>query len=470
MSNKYYLAVDIGASSGRHILGHVEDGKIILEEVYRFENRLVQKNGHLCWEFDRLFKEIVNGIKECKNIGKLPVSMGIDTWGVDFVLLDENNNVLGDTVAYRDSRTEGVDKELYKIISEDDLYARTGIQKQLFNSIYQLYAIKLANPEYIEKAKSFLMVPEYFNYLLTGVKMNEYTNATTGQLVNAASKDWDYELIEMLGFNKEMFGKLNLPKTSVGFLKDSIKEEVGFDLEVILPATHDTGSAVMAVPSNDDDFLYLSSGTWSLMGIERKEADTSPRSKECNFTNEGGYEYRFRYLKNIMGLWMLQSVRRELNSAGDKKYGFPELIAMAKEGDDFPSMLDVNDASFLAPENMQDAIDAYCERTGQPVPKNLSERLACIYHSLAQSYADTIKEIEDITGRTFKKLHIVGGGCQDMHLNAMTKKYTGKEVYAGPIEGTALGNLMAQMIKAGEFASLEEAREAVAVSFDIKKI
>ena len=251
---------------------------------------------------------------------------------------------------------------------------------------------------------------------------------------------------------------------------ECVKSGDNYALEVVLPATHDTGSAVMAVPANDDDFVYLSSGTWSLMGIERKEADSSPRSKACNFTNEGGYEYRFRYLKNIMGLWMLQSVRRELNSEGEKKYGFPELIAMAKEGDDFPSMLDVNDASFLAPENMQKAIDAYCERTNQAVPQNLSERLACIYHSLAQSYADTIKEIEDIAGRTFKRLHIVGGGCQDMHLNEMTKKYTGKEVYAGPIEGTALGNLMAQMIKAGEFASLEEAREAVACSFDIKKI
>lgn len=464
--SKYYLAVDIGASSGRHILGHIENGKIVLEEVYRFENGLVQKNGHLCWEFDRLFNEIVNGLKECKKIGKLPVSMGIDTWGVDFVLLDENDKVLGDTVAYRDSRTEGVDKEVYKTIPEDELYARTGIQKQVFNSIYQLEAIKLEHPEYIQNAKSFLMVPEYFNFLLTGVKKNEYTNATTGQLVNAHTKDWDYELIDKLGFNKEMFGPLNLPKTSVGFLKADIREAAGFDLEVVLPATHDTGSAVMAVPANDDDFIYLSSGTWSLMGIERKEADTSMRSMENNFTNEGGYDYRFRYLKNIMGLWMLQSVRRELG----KKYSFPELIAMAEEGDAFPSVVDVNDISFLAPENMQNAIDEYCRKTGQQVPANLQERLACIYHSLAKCYAETIKGIEDIAGRTFKRLHIVGGGCQDMHLNKMTMKYTGKEVYAGPVEGTALGNLMAQMLKTGEFASLEAAREAVAASFDIKKI
>ena len=235
----YYLAVDIGASSGRHILGHVENGKITYEEVYRFENNLERRDGHLCWNIDRLFNEIVNGIAKCKEIGKIPVSMGIDTWGVDFVLLDENDNVLGDTVAYRDSRTEGIDKELYKIIPEKELYARTGIQKALFNSVYQLYAIKKEHPEYIKSAKSFLMIPEYFNFLLTGVKKNEYTNATTGQLVNAVTKDWDYEIIDRLGYNKEMFGQLNLPKTSVGTLKKEIIDKVGYDMEVILPATHE---------------------------------------------------------------------------------------------------------------------------------------------------------------------------------------------------------------------------------------
>ncbi len=465
MSN-YYLAVDIGASSGRHILGHLEDGKMILEEVYRFENVLEKRNGHLCWNFDRLFNEIVAGIAKCKEIGKLPVTMGIDTWGVDFVLLDENDELLGDTVAYRDSRTDVIDKELYKVVSEEELYTRTGIQKALFNTVYQLYAIKQSNPEYIEKAKSFLMVPEYFNYLLTGVKKNEYTNATTGQLVNAQTKDWDFELIEKLGYNKEMFGKLNLPKTSVGMLTPEIQERVGFNLEVILPATHDTGSAVMAVPANDDDFIYLSSGTWSLMGIERKEADCSKESCKYNFTNEGGYDYRFRYLKNIMGLWMLQSVRREQSV----KYGFQELIAMAMEESDFPSVVDVNDHSFLAPESMTEAIKAYCEKSNQQVPENLGQVLACIYTSLAKSYADTIKQIEEITGRTYSRLHIVGGGCQDQYLNKKTSEATGKAVYAGPVEGTALGNLMAQMLKAGDFATLEEARSCVAKSFDIKKV
>lgn len=463
---KYYLAVDIGASSGRHILGHMENGKIILEEIYRFENKLINKKGHLCWDFEHLFREIVNGMRECKKAGKVPVTMGIDTWGVDFVLLDENDEVLGDTVAYRDSRTNGVDLELYKVISENELYERTGIQKAIFNSIYQLYAIKLSNPEYIERAKSFLMVPEYFNFLLTGVKKNEYTNATTGQLVNAKTKDWDDEIIKRLGLNREMFGKLNLPKAEVGTLTDAIKQEVGYDLTVILPATHDTGSAVMAVPSEDEDFIFLSSGTWSLMGIERSEADCSKESKKYNFTNEGGYDYRFRFLKNIMGLWMLQSVRREQKV----KYSFPELISMAQGAKDFKSVVDVNDQSFLAPVNMADAIKEYCKNTKQEVPKELSEVLAVIYNSLAKSYADTVKEIEEVTGKTYSKLHIVGGGCQDQYLNILTKKYTNKRVFAGPVEGTALGNIMSQLLKAGEYGSLMEARRAVARSFDIREI
>ena len=271
----YYLAVDIGASSGRHILGHMENGKMILEEIYRFENGMVKKDGELCWEFDRLFTEIVNGLKKCKEIGKIPVSMGVDTWGVDFVLLDKDDKVLGNTVGYRDHRTEGMDEEVYKTISLKDLYARTGIQKAIYNTVYQLMAVKKKHPEYLEQAETLLHVPDYFHFLLTGKKTCEYTEATTGQLVCPTTKDWDYELIDMLGYPRKIFQKLIMPSTSIGHLTDAVKEAVGFDLEVVAPATHDTGSAVLAVPANDDDFIYISSGTWSLMGIERKEADCS---------------------------------------------------------------------------------------------------------------------------------------------------------------------------------------------------
>ncbi len=465
----YYLAVDIGASSGRHILCHMEEEKMVLEEIYRFENKLVKKNGHLCWELDRLFQEIINGMKVCKEQGCIPISMGIDTWGVDFVLLDAKNQILGESVAYRDSRTDNIDKEVYALISEEELYARTGIQKQLFNSIYQLYAIKKEHPEYLEQAESFLMIPEYFNFLLTGIKKNEYTNATTGQLVNAKTKDWDQEILEKLGYKRQLFGELCLPKTCVGFLQEEIQKEVGYNLEVVLPATHDTGSAVLAVPASGDDFLYLSSGTWSLMGIERMEADCSPESKACNFTNEGGYDYRFRYLKNIMGLWMIQSIRRELQAQG-KQYGFPDLIAMAKEADGFSSIVDVNDAGFLAPESMIQAIQEYCKKTNQIIPETTGEILSCVYHSLAKSYGETVREIEHITKRTFSRLYIVGGGCQDQYLNQLTKKATGKEVFAGPVEGTAIGNLMAQMLRSQEFSSLEEARKCVGKSFAIQEV
>ena len=250
---EYYLAVDIGASSGRHILGWLENGKIRIEEIYRFENKLVNKNGHLCWDLDHIFHEVLSGLKECKRLDRIPKTMGIDTWGVDFVLLDEYGNLLGNTVAYRDNRTQGMDQKVYETISEQELYSRNGIQKQLFNSIYQLLAIKEHEPQLLHKAARFLMIPEYLNYLLTGVAKNEYTNATTAQLVNAKTQDWDYELMNKLGIPHKIFSKLNMPKTTVGELSDKIVKLVGFKTEVVLPATHDTGSAVMAVPTNSED-------------------------------------------------------------------------------------------------------------------------------------------------------------------------------------------------------------------------
>ena len=461
---KYYLAVDIGASSGRLILGHLENGKMELEEVHRFENGMVKKDGELCWEFDRLFQEIKNGLKKCKEIGKIPVSMGVDTWGVDFVLMDKDDKVLGNTVGYRDHRNEGMDEEVYKTISLEDLYARTGIQKAIFNTVYQLMAVKTKHPEYLEQAETMLHVPDYFHYLLTGKKTCEYTEATTGQLVNAETKDWDYELIDKLGYPRKMFQKLIMPGTSVGHFTEEVKAEVGFDVEVVAPATHDTGSAVLAVPANDDDFIYISSGTWSLMGIETEKADCSKKRCEMNFTNEGGYAGRYRYLKNIMGLWMIQSVRHEY----DDKYGFAEICQMAEEAKDFPSRVDANDECFLSPESMIEEVKDYCRRTGQKVPETLGEIATVIYTSLAECYAKTAKELEEMTGRTFSRIHVVGGGSNAGYLNELTARATGKEVHAGPGEATAIGNITAQMLKAEEFKSIEEARTTIHESFGIK--
>ena len=309
-----YLAVDIGASSGRHILGWVEEGRLCLEEIYRFENTLVRKNGRLCWDMERLAGEVLRGLERCRELGKIPSTMGIDTWAVDYVLLDERGQPLGDTVAYRDSRTQGMDKLVEQRVPFQELYRRTGIQKQDFNTIYQLMAVKTQEPGLLEKAQRLLMVPEYLTYRLTGKMENEYTNATTTGLVNARTKTWDGELLDTLGYPRRLFGEPRLPGYSVGGFTPEVRARVGFDCQVLFPATHDTGSAFLAVPAKENG-VYLSSGTWSLLGTELPEPITTPESLARNFTNEGGYQYRFRYLKNIMGLWMLQSIRREAGEA-----------------------------------------------------------------------------------------------------------------------------------------------------------
>ena len=372
----------------------------------------------------------------------------------------------GNTVAYRDGRTKGMDEEVYKVISESELYGRNGIQKQLFNSIYQLMAIKKETPQLLERAERFLMIPEYLNYRLTGVAMNEYTNATTTQLVNAKTQDWDFELMEMLGLPTKIFGELNMPKTLVGPLSSNMAKRVGFQTNVVLPATHDTGSAVMAVPTNSDDSIYLSSGTWSLMGIERLIPDCTEMSRKHNFTNEGGYHHRYRYLKNIMGMWVMQNLRREFKH----KYTFEELYELAHIGRYFTSIVDVNDDTFLAPESMIRALQDYCEQTGQEKPETECELLYCVYRSLAKCYAKTVAEIETVTGRTYDTIHVVGGGCQDKFLDRLLVEVTGKEVYAGPVEATAIGNIMAQMLRDDVFEDLKEARRVVAKSFEVKRI
>ena len=461
--DKYYLAVDIGASSGRHMLASMKDGKMQLEEVYRFPNGMTEKNGTLCWDVERLFTEIKNGLKVCKELGKIPVSMAIDTWAVDYVLLDENDKILGDTAGYRDSRTNGMDEKVYEKIPLGALYARTGIQKQIFNTIYQLMAVKENYPEQLEQAESMLMIPDYFQFLLTGVKKMEYTNATTTQLVSPQTKDWDYELIDLLGFNRKIFKAISMPGTVVGNFTKEIQEEVGFDCTVVLPATHDTGSAVLAVPTNDDNAIYISSGTWSLMGIERKDADCSMESMRANFTNEGGYDYRFRFLKNIMGLWMIQSVKKEWK----EELSFAQICEQASK-EEITSLVDCNDDCFLAPKSMIEAVQTFCRESNQQIPETIGEIAAVIYNSLAKCYGETIREIEEITGNTYDTIYVVGGGANAGYLNELTAKYTKKKVSAGPTEATAIGNITVQMLHDGVFTSLPEARTCIGKSFDIR--
>ncbi len=460
----YYLAIDIGASSGRHILGHLDGGKLYTEEVHRFKNSMRMVDDELCWDVKSLFREIKLGMKKCKMLKKLPVSVGIDSWGVDYVLLDKENNILGNTVGYRDSRTEGMDEKVNEIINESELYTRTGIQKQPINTIYQLMALKIRYPEYMEKAESFLMIPDYFHFLLSGEKCCEYTNATTTQLINLDTMDWDMELIEALGYPKKMFSKILRPGTYLKELTAEIQEEIGFNCRVVLPPTHDTESAIVAIPSVDENPLYISSGTWSLMGTELKAVNRSAKSNELNFSNEGGYDNNIQYLKNIMGLWMIQCVQKEIG----EEYSFSEIGRMASESH-IESIVDCNDTRFLAPDCMTEEVQLACKESNQSVPSGIGEVSAVIYNSLAKYYKKTVEELEDVTGITFSSIHIVGGGSKAEYLNKLTACYTGKTVYAGPGEATAIGNIMVQMIANNELDSLTKARKCIMNSVDIKE-
>nr|WP_263327638.1 rhamnulokinase [Neobacillus sp. Marseille-Q6967] len=461
---KYSIAVDIGASTGRLILGYLEGGLLKLEGIHRFENKIVKKGDSFCWEADKLFQEIIIGLKKCTELGIKPDSIGIDTWAVDFVLLDENDQPLTEAVSYRDPRTDGMMEEVFNLFSKERLYLETGIQFQKFNTIYQLYSIKKNHPEILEKAKSFLMIPDYFNYLLTGKKANEYTNATSTQLVNAFTKNWDQQLLDVLGINREMFEEIKTPKTVLGNLSKELVSEIGFDLKVILPATHDTGSAVIAVPEEDES-IYISSGTWSLIGVENYFPICITKALDYNFTNEGGIDYQYRFLKNIMGLWMIQEVKRNYND----EYSFAELVDLAREAKGFKAIVNVNNDRFLKPDNMIDEIMNYCIETGQSVPSTPGEVAKCIFESLSESYKEAVKEIEEIFEKKFKKINVIGGGCQNEMLNQLIADVTNKEVYAGPVEATAIGNIVTQLMALGEIENIKQARSIIKDSFEVRK-
>ena len=461
----YHLAIDIGASSGRHILGWLENGTVKDMEVYRFSNGLEDVDGTLCWNTDRLFKEIKNGLKKCSEIGKIPSTMSIDTWGVDFVLLDSDGNKLGNSVGYRDSRTEGYDEKVFKSISKRELYDITGIKSGMINTLFQLVALKDAHPEQLENAADFLMIPDYFVYLLTGEKFNEYTNASTTELIDIRTNDWSYDLITKLGINPDIFKPVAIPGTFAGRLKKEIANEIGFDLDVVLGPSHDTAAAVMAVPSNEENVMYISSGTWSLIGIESPVPQLSDACMEQGFTNEGGFDHRYRVLKNIMGLWMIQNAKHEL----DDKYSFAELCDLASQNGEFGSIVNALDDRFLAPKSMIDEIKSYCKETGQAIPETPGQIAAVIYNSLAKCYAECADQIEAFTGKKFNAINIIGGGSNADYLNRITAKVSGRTVLAGPGEATAIGNILNQMIAGGEFKNLIDARNAVKKSYPVKE-
>lgn len=428
---KYYLAIDIGASSGRHIVGWQEGGELRTEEVYRFQNGVTESEGHLIWDIDRLEREVRAGIDAAREKYPKIESLSIDTWGVDYVLLKGDQPVLP-CYAYRDSRTEAAIPKVHEIIPFEELYARTGIQFQPFNTIYQLYADKLAGR--LDKACGFLMIPEYLMYKLCGVKSHEYTIATTGGMVSAESGQYDGEIIRALELPRRFFKPLQQPGTVIGKYKG---------VKVMLCPTHDTASAVEGIPMESTmygaDELFLSSGTWSLLGAKLPRAIATPESRMANFSNEGGVGY-IRCLKNIMGMWMVNNLRDELCPGEDFA-----AIAAGAEHSAYPGLVDVTAQAFMAPKSMAEAMREALAKAGYGTPQSPADYFRCAYRSLAKCYGESVRELEALTGRTYSALYIVGGGAKNGYLNRLTEESTGKKVVALPIEATAFGNLKCQL-------------------------
>ena len=460
---EWYLGIDIGASSGRHILGWLEDGKLRLEEIYRFENGAKEKNGRLCWEMDRLFSEILAGIRRCGELGKAPKTVSIDTWGVDFALLDKDGNLLGDTVAYRDSRTQGMDKKVGERISSQELYEKTGIQKQIFNTLYQLLAVKEQEPENFAKAEHFLMVPDYLHYRLTGVQKNEYTNASTTQLLNARSRDWDYDLLEHMGIPQKWFQKPSQPGAAVGEFLPEIAEKVGFSAKVVLPPSHDTASAVLAVPVPGS--IYISSGTWSLMGIETDGPVVNEKTTHYNITNEGGVDGTIRLLKNITGMWIVEQCLKKWHKEGTD-YTYPQMVELAQAARPFACFINPDDPGFTNPQDMPKAICEYCARTGQNAPQTHGEFIRVIFESLALKYREVLDVFRELSVNPIEKLHIIGGGSRNKLLNQFTSNAIGLPVVAGPSEASSIGNIMLQAKAAGVVSTLQEMRNVISVNVE----
>lgn len=428
---KYFLAIDIGASSGRHIVGWKEDGEIKTKEVYRFPNGVKEESGHLVWDIDGLFASVREGIKVAFGQYSEIASIAIDTWGCDYVLIGEDGE-RRPVYAYRDDRTSDIMDEVHGLMSFEELYSRTGIQFQPFNTIYQLYSDKAEGR--LDKITDFLMIPEYLAYKLTGVKVKEYTNATTTGLVNVNTGEFDGEIINALGLPENLFPELHKPGEEVGGLLPEIQKYVGGNTKVVLCATHDTGSAVEGIPMDGEE-LYISSGTWSLLGVKTKSAITDEGSRKANYSNEGGVGY-IRYQKNIMGMWVVNNLRKELCP----DMPFDEIIRGARASA-YDCVADINAPQFLSPERMTEAFDVSVKQ----VPKAWADYFKCAFLSLAESYKKAIVELEANTGKKYKKLYIVGGGAKNAYLNELTAKATGKQVIALPIEATAIGNLKIQI-------------------------
>lgn len=464
-----FLAFDFGAESGRALLATIKDGKLSLDEIHRFPTACVSTLGHMHWDVLRLFDEIKHGLKLAleKTGGKID-GIGVDTWGVDFALLGEDGELLGNPFHYRDVRTDGVPEKLFEVVSWNKVFETTGIQLLQFNTLYQLYAMALSKSTALRGASTLLFIPDLFNYWLTGVKSCEYSIASTSQCFDMQANNWAYDLFPKLGIPASIFQKTVQPGTVIGTLSDSLVKELGIGagIKVIAPATHDTGSAVAAVPATGKDHAYLSSGTWSLMGVETDTPIINDKSRDLCFTNEGGVCGTIRLLHNIMGLWIVQQCRQTWLNAGEQ-ISYAEMTDMAAECEGFTSVVNPNASVFLTHGDMPKRIQDYCRKSSQKVPETKGEVVRCALDSLALAYRATMEDLDDLLGKKLDTIHIVGGGTQNKLLSQLTADATGRTVIAGPIEATAIGNVLVQAIGTGMVDSLNEARQIVRDSFEL---
>ena len=473
MAEKCYLAVDLGAESGRVMAGLFDGSQIRLEDLHRFANGPVSVAETLRWDLIRLWSEIQGGLaKAASRFGQSAVSVGVDTWGVDFVLLSKAGEMLGQAYHYRDARTHGQMQQAFSRVPREDIFAQTGLQFMEINSLYQLLALQQRSPELLQAADLFLMIPDFFHWLLSGSRVVEFTNATTSQCFHPVNRSWSYDLLRQFELPTHIFPETVDPGTKLGRLREDVARRTGLPrLNVVAPATHDTAAAVAAIPTEatgKGTWAYISSGTWSLMGLELPHAVLTRRALELNVTNEGGIDGTYRLLKNIMGLWLVQECRRSFERDGNS-YDYALLAQMARDAKPFRCLIDPDDPSFLAPPDMPAAIRNFCQNTGQEVPDDEGQMIRCALESLALKYRQVLNWLEELSGIPVEVIHIVGGGCQNELLNQFTANATGKPVVAGPVEGTALGNVLIQARAAGDLTTLADIREVVRRSTATKR-
>ncbi len=461
MENNYFLAVDIGASSGRTILGVVQDGKIEMHELTRFENPLVQLNDHFHWNLLSLYKAILDALKKTVAQGISVASIGIDTWGVDFIAIDKNQEILGMPYSYRDPHTVGAQENFFKLMPRQKVYEATGIQIMNFNSLFQFFALSQNKSTMLREADTILFMPDALSFMLTGNVVMEYTIASTGQILNPHTKHPDAELLKYVGLTPDKFGPMVLPGTIMGHLTDSVCSQTGIkSIPVVAVAGHDTASAVVSIPATDKNFAYLSSGTWSLMGIEVQEPIVNSETYKLNFTNEGGVDGTIRLLKNICGMWLLEQCRKEWDPA----LTYPDLIVRAMESEPFSHLINPDDAIFANPPSMTQAISQFCADTNQKTPTTIEDYVRCIFDSLALRYRQVLENLQTLAPFEINRLHIIGGGSQNNLLNQFTANAIGMPVIAGPTEATAIGNIMMQAAALNVVDSLSDIRRIISQS------